>query len=257
MYSYIRIKGAAMTSPATIALGLAITLAVLPTLTSPFESRLLRSDPKTGAKLCYYALTISSLWGFTAVAVWLWGTQPLLDAPGPLAAWMPFAPIAGPVIGVLTGAYLLLAFSPLIQSLRGTRRRAAVAKALRRHAAKFPGLLPNNGAERLGFVLISLTAGICEETLYRGFMIRFLHEGPAALPIAAALAASSLFFGLGHIYQGVGGVIRTGLAGAVFGLLFLVTGSLIPGIVLHALVDLQVAYALRPLPEDAEAAAAA
>jgi membrane protease YdiL (CAAX protease family) len=61
-----------------------------------------------------------------------------------------------------------------------------------------PGLLPNTAVERAAFVLLSLTAGVCKEVLYRGFLIRFLHESVLALPMAGALAASALIFGLGH-----------------------------------------------------------
>ncbi len=70
------------------------------------------------------------------------------------------------------------------------------------------------------------------------------------MPLLLALAASSLAFGLGHIYQGRAGVLRTGLAGLGFGLLFLLTGSLIPSIVLHAILDLQGVYLLWPVPDE-------
>jgi membrane protease YdiL (CAAX protease family) len=244
-----------MIDPATAALALAIALVALPVLTGPFESRFLRADPPTAPKLAYYGATFAGLWGLTIAAAWIEGVARLRDASWPWSAWLPFAAVAGPVIGVLVAAYLLLALMPLLQSLRGPRLRSAYASAFRRHAASFPGLLPNTAAERFGFAALSLTAGVCEEALFRGFLIRFLHEGAPALPLALALAVAAIPFALGHIYQGVSGVIKTGLAGLIFGLLFLLSGSLIPGIILHALVDLQVVYVLRPLPKAAEAAA--
>jgi membrane protease YdiL (CAAX protease family) len=149
-------------------------------------------------------------------------------------------------MGALLVGFFLLALMPLIQSLRGPRRRRAYAKAIRRHFEGLPGFLPDTAVERFGFALLSLTAGVCEEALFRGFLIRYLHEGPLALPLLPALAAASLAFGLGHLYQGGRAVLSTGLAGAAFGLVFLLSGSLIPGIVLHALIDLQAVYVLRP-----------
>jgi membrane protease YdiL (CAAX protease family) len=44
---------------------------------------------------------------------------------------------------------------------------------------------------------------------------------------------------IAHIYQGVGGVLVTTLMGAVLGLVFLATGSLIFAMAVHALMDLR------------------
>jgi len=239
-----------MIDPATAALALAIALVVLPPLTSPFERRFLRSNPGTSRKLAYYAFIIVFLWSLTAAAVWIFGVERLRSADWPGEAWLPLASITGPLIGALLAAYFLLAFMPLVQSLRGPRWRRAYAKAYRRQAEGFSGFLPETAAERFGFVLLSLTAGVCEETLYRGFLIRYLHESALAMPLLLALAAASLAFGLGHLYQGAPALLRTGLAGLAFGLLFLLSGSLIPGIVLHALIDLQGVYVLLPLPDE-------
>ena len=139
----------------------------------------------------------------------------------------------------------------------GARAGGAYAAAIRRGFADLPGLLPNNAAERAAFVLVSLTAGVCEEVLFRGFLIRLVYgDSAAAMPLAGALAVSSLAFGLAHLYQGLKGVGRTTLAGCAFGLLFLLSGSLIPGILLHALMDLQMAYVLGPIPDAAACKAA-
>jgi membrane protease YdiL (CAAX protease family) len=64
--------------------------------------------------------------------------------------------------------------------------------------------------------------------------------------LLGALAASSLIFGLGHAYQGFKGVLSTAVAGLFLGLLFLLSGALIPAMALHALLDLQVVYVLWP-----------
>jgi membrane protease YdiL (CAAX protease family) len=158
-----------------------------------------------------------------------------------------------PLGRALVAAYFLVALMPLLQSLRGDRWRRAYAKAYRRHSEGFAGLLPETAAERFAFVLLSLTAGICEESLYRGFLIRYLHDFAPALPLLLTVAAAALLFGLAHLYQGRAALFRTGIAGLAFGLLFVVTGSLIPCILLHALIDLQGVYVLRPFPEDASA----
>jgi membrane protease YdiL (CAAX protease family) len=55
---------------------------------------------------------------------------------------------------------------------------------------------------------------------------------------------------LGHLYLGLNGVLRTAIIGLGFGLLFLLSGSLIPCIVVHALMDLQMVYVMRPISDD-------
>jgi membrane protease YdiL (CAAX protease family) len=52
-----------------------------------------------------------------------------------------------------------------------------------------------------------------------------------------AALLSALLFGAAHAYQGLAGVIRTGLFGLFFTAIVLLTRSLWPAIVLHAVVD--------------------
>src|SRR5262249_43179689 len=137
---------------------------------------------------------------------WICGSAPLLESPAVTAAWLPAPAIAGPVLGAALAAYFSIGLLPLGQSLRGPRWRRAYAAAIRHHFLRLPGLLPNNAAERAAWIVLSLTAGVCEEILFRGFLIRFLHGGVLVLPAAGALAVSSLVFGLGHAYQGFKGV---------------------------------------------------
>jgi membrane protease YdiL (CAAX protease family) len=51
------------------------------------------------------------------------------------------------------------------------------------------------------------------------------------------VVVSSILFGLAHAYQGVGGIISTGVMGIVFALVRIVWGSLLPVMVFHAIVD--------------------
>jgi membrane protease YdiL (CAAX protease family) len=231
---------------------LAGLLAVALPLTGPIERWAYRSNPKTPLKLLVYGVNVVVLWGFAAAAVGICGWAWVSESPARSADWLWAPAILAPGLGVAAAAYFVLALLPLLQSLRGPRWRRAYAAAFRRSMSDIPGLLPDSPLERLAFVLVSLSAGICEETLFRGFLIRFLHEGALGLPLAAALVASSLMFGLGHAYQGVKGVLGTAVAGLAFGLLFLLSGSLIACILLHALVDLQIPYVLRPSREDAD-----
>jgi membrane protease YdiL (CAAX protease family) len=218
---------------------------------SPLERWAYRADAGASRKFLGYALTILYLWALTAIALSIFGWAPLLISPGAAAVWLPAPALVAPFLFAMLAAFFVLALLPFFQSLRGLRWRRAYAAAIRRAFAGIPGLIPDNAAERRIWVVLSLTAGICEEILFRGFLIRFLHEGGLALPIVGALALSCLCFGLGHAYQGYKGILHTTLAGLGFGLLFLLSGSLIPCVILHALMDLQMIYVLRPIPGEA------
>nr|WP_255500824.1 CPBP family intramembrane glutamic endopeptidase [Caulobacter sp. 17J80-11] len=236
---------------------LAGAIAVAGLVTSPFERRFFRSDLTTGRKLCVYAGSMLLLWALTAAALGVYGWTALRESPAGPTAWLSDHRIAGVALGAVVAAYFVIGLLPLLQSLRGARWRQAYAAAIRRHGAAFPGLLPNDALECVVFALLSLTAGFCEEVLFRGFLIRFLHGSAPDVPLAGALIVSSAVFGLNHAYQGARGVLSTAVAGFAFGLVFLLSGDLVPGIVLHVMVDLQVAYVLRPSLQTARGAAPA
>jgi membrane protease YdiL (CAAX protease family) len=101
--------------------------------------------------------------------------------------------------------------------------------------------------ERLGFlkpqglvevtlwVMMSLTAGFCEELVFRGYLqAQFLGlTGRAAL----AVPAQAVVFGVSHLYQGVKQVIVITVLGILFGLLANWRKSLRPGMISHAWSD--------------------
>jgi membrane protease YdiL (CAAX protease family) len=96
-------------------------------------------------------------------------------------------------------------------------------------------MLPRTLIEHRWFQAVSVTAGICEELLFRGFLMWALRPW---LGLWGAFAATSILFGLGHSYQGRRGLLNSTVIGMVLGALALLTGSILPGMILHALVDL-------------------
>jgi len=108
-------------------------------------------------------------------------------------------------------------------------------------------LLPRTDKELRAFLKLSVTAGIVEEIIYRGFVIWYIS---LFMPLWAAVVLSSVLFGIGHSYQGVGGAIKTGLAGLAFGALYVLTGSIWIPIFAHVLIDalqgLMILEILRP-----------
>ena len=97
-------------------------------------------------------------------------------------------------------------------------------------------ILPQSRAELIPFFALAVTAGVCEEFLYRGFaMTAFLRWG---LPLWIAVVASSLLFGLAHLYQGRGGFVSTTILGLLFGATCAAVVSLVPVMLWHIGVDL-------------------
>ncbi|SDQ79838.1 CPBP family intramembrane glutamic endopeptidase [Thermostaphylospora chromogena] len=120
----------------------------------------------------------------------------------------------------------------------------------------FSALVPRDRTERWYALALAISAGVCEEILYRGVLIAVgVHVFGLPLAVAAGLALA--LFTIGHLYQGPRGMIMVTLAGLGFTLLYLRTGSLVPVILLHILVDVR-ALLLNPAAEvNGEARAAA
>lgn len=95
-------------------------------------------------------------------------------------------------------------------------------------------LLPHTPAERKLFWLVSLTAGVCEEIFYRGFLTWYLAVWIGLVP---AVFVSAIIFGFGHIYLGLAHVPRTALVGLVMAGVALGSASLWPAMLLHAAID--------------------
>jgi uncharacterized protein len=97
-------------------------------------------------------------------------------------------------------------------------------------------LVPRTGVEQVLFVLVSVTAGFCEELLYRGWLWSFFGDVTGHLWIAVLLSA--IAFGLAHFYQGLAGFVETGIGGLFFSIPVLLGHSLVPSQVIHAGIDL-------------------
>lgn len=106
----------------------------------------------------------------------------------------------------------------------------------RRESASVRHILPRTTRERWWFVLlVSPTAGIVEELLFRGFALTRL--APLVGGLAAAIALTSFAFALAHVYQGALGMARAGLLAVLLAVPVVVSGSLLPSILAHAAID--------------------
>ena len=173
-------------------------------------------------RLSAYWGSIAALW-LLGSAAWLVGTRG--DGPGALRlVGLPFASLALWSFGLIAGGLLLILLFRQLAEWFG----AGESPMLRE-------LLPRTKREKGVFALLSLAAGMGEEMAYRGYAIPFLTP---LLGAAGAVVFTSLVFGALHAYQGLLGIVRTALLGAMLALGLLASGSLWPAIVAHTAIDL-------------------
>ncbi len=97
-------------------------------------------------------------------------------------------------------------------------------------------LIPDTPKEKLGAVLmLAPTAALCEEFLYRGYLLALLAQWFGS--VAWGWGLSSVAFGLAHTYQGWSGMLRAVMLGALLGYPVVTLGSLHPSMLAHGLVD--------------------
>lgn len=88
--------------------------------------------------------------------------------------------------------------------------------------------------------LVWFTVVFLEEVVFRGYMMSTIESffaGSSKAPLIA-LALTSLIFGIAHSYQGISGILSTGVMGFIIALAYLKTGrNLWLPILLHGWVD--------------------
>jgi len=99
----------------------------------------------------------------------------------------------------------------------------------------FAFILPASPVEKAFWVLLSASAALFEEISFRGFIISRLKKISGSFWIGAL--AGSLAFSLGHLYQGIAGVLLTFIYGLLFSGLYVARQSVFPCIVAHFLQD--------------------
>jgi membrane protease YdiL (CAAX protease family) len=97
-------------------------------------------------------------------------------------------------------------------------------------------LLPETRREKLLAVLmLAPTAALCEEFLYRGYLLAQFSRWIG--PVPWAWIGSSVAFGLAHAYQGLNGMVRAALLGGLLAYPVIYLGSLYPAMVAHFVID--------------------
>ena len=174
----------------------------------------------------------AALWEWLLLALVLWGARrsgtrlrQLLGVrrAGAAEMWTDFAIAIGfwcASLIVLGAVSFLLRFAHLHpENIRGVVTQMAPASLV----------------ELAFWIALSVSAGICEELIFRGY----LQQQCTALTrrIWLGIAISAVFFGLSHGYEGVSGMLLIVLYGSFFGILAHLRRSLRAGIFAHAWQD--------------------
>ena len=95
---------------------------------------------------------------------------------------------------------------------------------------------PGNLLEGFLAIIVAISAGICEEIVFRGYLQRQFRALTGSVGLAVVLQAG--VFGMPHVYQGARTAAMASLYGLLFGVLALWRRSLRPGILAHAWTDI-------------------
>jgi len=136
----------------------------------------------------------------------------------------------GLVAGVVQLLLVKVVLTPAIEHLTGQRRDLSMFDSLRGNWHALLAMLP----------IVWISAGFCEEVVFRGIVLGRLRMalGGSRVATAVAVAASCIVFGLAHGYQGLSGWILTGVLGGVLALIYVLSDyCLWYGVALHLVYD--------------------
>ena len=195
----------------------------------PRFRREVEKDPRR-ALLHEYRMTLLQQWVITAIAAFIWlhaGRSWESIGMRPVIGWRLWGSLA-----LILAVFVLHAYQAWMLD-RSARARTAARNS--ESIKSLETILPHNDNELRWFFLVSMTAGFCEEFLFRGYLIGALAP---LLGWWGAAALALIPFGLLHGYQGRSGIIKTAIVGAFMTLVVFVTHSLIPAMVLHTVIDI-------------------
>lgn len=104
------------------------------------------------------------------------------------------------------------------------------------HDASIAAYLPRGAVESSLWVVLSLTAGFCEELVFRGYFQRQFAAWTGSRWLAVGLQA--VLFGVSHGYQGFAACAEIACFGVLYGAVALWIRDLRPGMLAHAMTDI-------------------
>jgi len=106
--------------------------------------------------------------------------------------------------------------------------------------ASVQGMRPNNGFEIAAWIVMAISAGICEETVFRGYLQRQISFFSGRVSIG--IFGQAAVFGLCHAYQGWKNMVLIFVLGCIYGVSVVVRRGLRANMIAHAGVDILAAF---------------
>ena len=195
-----------------------------------FEAKLESGDAK--ALRATYIDTLWMLWipTLAVLAFWLFMARPFAGL------GLSFASTFANGIGLAVALLIIAVLIPQIFQVQRSEDEAAKVLAQIERSPGIKKILPKTSADYALFKGLSVTAGVTEEILFRGYLIWIFSFWMESW-LAALL--SLVAFVLAHLYQdSKEALVKVALTGGALTLLYMLSGSLIPAIILHAAIDL-------------------
>ncbi len=173
------------------------------------------------------------LWGLALLALFVWWINDRswasLGLVWPPPRWDTISCIVAAIFGVL---YI----ADSVFDLSANDKREEIKKDL----SDSLGFLPVNWREYAQYSVLALSAGICEEIVFRGYFIRYLQLffGENDYTYTLAILVAALIFALVHLYQGWEAVAKVAGMAVMFGFIFIRVESLFGLMLIHAGIDL-------------------
>lgn len=164
---------------------------------------------------------------FVVMAIWYWNNRSfqLMGFKYPEAGWIAL------ILTILMGG---LYVADVMYSMLSANE---LRKTQEQWESTVP-FLPEKYRELPAYTLMCITAGVCEEILYRGFLVNyFIDPMKDGFPWMAAIFPSVLF-SIAHFYQGYKAMFKIFLLSLLFGVIFILSKSLVFVVIIHFLIDL-------------------
>ena len=189
--------------------------------------------PKQKIALYYSNGLLMWLASFVILGVWLYASRDL-------GSFGFSIPVMSSMVILFTIVFVILYLGDLIFETFSPARKQKTINKLEENTP----FLPSNGVELAHFTFAALTAGVCEEIIFRAFFINYLlaFSGHTVVGQWSAILLPAMLFSVVHIYQGHKAVLKILIAGILFGLIYYLSGSLLIVILLHFLMDMISAY---------------
>lgn len=131
--------------------------------------------------------------------------------------------------GLLLGTLMFIIINVVLTSLLNSLIPVHAASGVMEHF--------KDQSNVIVWLLIGIFAGGLVEEVQRIFVLTRFEEWMGKTGLIIALILTSIIFGIGHLYQGIGSAISTGVGGLCFGLIYLRRRSALEAIVAHAFSD--------------------